>query len=63
MKNIYLVPLILSLFSLAVIAIALQLDTSPEMIVGDSMQARSFPIFLMILKLILIVLIGHRLMA
>ena len=54
MKNIYLVPLILSIFSLAVIAIALQLDTSPEMIVGDSMQARSFPIFLMILKLILI---------
>ena len=54
MKNIYLVPLILSIFSLAVIAISLQLDTSPEMIVGDSMQARSFPIFLMILKLILI---------
>ena len=54
MKNVYLVPLILSIFSLAVIAIALQLDTSPEMIVGDSMQARSFPIFLMILKLILI---------
>ena len=54
MKNIYIVPLVLTIFSLAVIAIALQLDTSPEMIVGDSMQARSFPIFLMILKLILI---------
>ena len=54
MKNIYLVPLILTIFSLSVIAIALQLDTSPEMIVGESMQARSFPIFLMILKLILI---------
>jgi len=53
-KNIYLIPLILSIFCLSVIAIALQLDTSPEMIVGDSMQARSFPIFLMILKLILI---------
>ena len=39
MKNIYLVPLILTIFSLSVIAIALQLDTSPEMIVGDSMQA------------------------
>ena len=52
MKNIYLVPLILTIFSLS--AIALQLDTSPEMIVGESMQARSFPIFLMILKLILI---------
>ena len=53
-KNIYIIPLILTLFSLSVIAISLQLDTSPEMIVGDSMQARSFPIFLMILKLILV---------
>ncbi len=53
-KNIYIVPLIITIFSLAVIAVALQLDTSPEMIVGDSMQARSFPIFLMILKLILV---------
>jgi len=52
-KNIYIIPLIITIFSLAVIAIALQLDTSPEMIVGDSMQARSFPIFLMILQLIL----------
>lgn len=60
MKNIYLVPLILSIFSLAVIAIALQLDTSPEMIVGDSMQARSFPIFLMILKLILIGILSFQ---
>jgi hypothetical protein len=32
----------------------LQLDISPEMIVGDSMQARSFPIFLMVINLILI---------
>ena len=53
-KNIYIVPLIITIFSLAVIAVALQLDTSPEMIVGDSMQARSFPIFLMILLLILV---------
>ena len=53
-KNIYIIPVILTLFSLSVIAISLQLDTSPEMIVGDSMQARSFPIFLMILKLILV---------
>ena len=37
MKNIYLVPLILTIFSLSVIGIALQLDTSPEMIVGESM--------------------------
>jgi len=53
-KNIYIIPLIITIFSLAVIAIAYQLDTSPEMIVGDSMQARSFPIFLMILQLILV---------
>ncbi len=53
-QNIYIVPLFLSVFSIIVIGIALQLDTSPEMIVGDSMQARSFPIFLMVLNLILI---------
>ena len=53
-KNIYIIPLIITIFSVVVIAIALQLDTSPEMIVGDSMQARSFPIFLMILQLILV---------
>ena len=53
-KNISFVPLFLAIFSFVVIAIALQLDTSPEMIVGDSMQARSFPIFLMILNLILV---------
>ena len=53
-KNTYIIPLIITIFSLAIIAIALQLDTSPEMIVGDSMQARSFPIFLMILQLILV---------
>lgn len=33
---------------------SLQLDTSPEMIVGDSMQARSFPIFLMVINLFLV---------
>ena len=50
----YIVPLFLSIFSIIVIGISMQLDTSPEMIVGDSMQARSFPIFLMVLNLILI---------
>ena len=54
-NKFYTVPLFLTIFSIIVIGISLQLDTSPEMIVGDSMQARSFPIFLMILKLILIV--------
>ena len=53
-NKFYIVPLFLSIFSIIVIGISLQLDTSPEMIVGDSMQARSFPIFLMVLNLILI---------
>ena len=53
-NKFYTIPLFLTVFSIIVIGLSLQLDTSPEMIVGDSMQARSFPIFLMILKLILI---------
>ena len=53
-NKFYIVPLFLTIFSIIVIGISLQLDTSPEMIVGDSMQARSFPIFLMVLNLILI---------
>ena len=38
----------------------MQLDTSPEMIVGDSMQARSFPIFLMVLKLVLLAVLTFQ---
>jgi putative tricarboxylic transport membrane protein len=53
-KKLYITPILLALFSIAIILISLQLDTSPEMIVGDSMQARSFPIFLMVINLILI---------
>ena len=53
-KKLYVTPIFLALFSIAIILISLQLDTSPEMIVGDSMQARSFPIFLMVINLILI---------
>ena len=53
-NKFYTVPLFLTIFSVIVIGISLQLDTSPEMIVGDSMQARSFPIFLMVLNLVLI---------
>lgn len=47
------VPIFLVLVSLLIIYLALQLDLSPPMIVGDSMQPRSFPIFLMVLNLIL----------
>lgn len=51
--RIYAVPVLVALFSVVVIALAMQLDTSPPMIVGDSMQPRVFPIFLMVLNLIL----------
>ena len=53
-KKLYITPIFLAFFSIAIILISLQLDISPEMIVGDSMQARSFPIFLMVINLILI---------
>jgi putative tricarboxylic transport membrane protein len=53
-KKLYITPIFLALFSIAIILISAQLDTSPEMIVGDSMQARTFPIFLMAINLILI---------
>jgi hypothetical protein len=53
-NKFYTIPIFLTIFSIIIIGISLQLDTSPEMIVGDSMQARSFPIFLMVLNLILI---------
>ena len=47
------VPIFLTAVSLVIIYLALQLDLSPPMIVGDSMQPRAFPIFLMVLNLIL----------
>ena len=53
-NKFYTIPLFLTVFSIIIIGISLQLDTSPEMIVVDSIQARAFPIFLMILNLILI---------
>lgn len=51
--RIYLVPAVIVAFSIAVIWAALQLEISPPMIVGDSMQPRAFPIFLMIINLAL----------
>ena len=59
-NKFYIVPLFLTIFSIIVIGISLQLDTSPEMIVGDSMQARSFPIFLMVLKLVLLAVLSFQ---
>ena len=57
-KKLYIIPLFLTLFSFVVIYLSLQLETSPEMIVGDSMQARSFPIFLMVINLLLVAILS-----
>ena len=50
----YIVPGFIAAFSAVVIWASLQLDLSPPMIVGKAMQPRSFPIFLMVLNLILV---------
>ena len=47
------IPGIIAAFSVAVICVALQLDLSPPMIVGDSLQPRVFPILLMVINLVL----------
>ena len=52
--RLFIIPGILTACSLAVIWASLQLELSPDMIVGDSMQPRAFPIFLMIINLILV---------
>ena len=54
------VPIVLTGISILIIYLALQLDLSPPMIVGDSMQPRSFPIFLMILNLVLTVALAFQ---
>jgi putative tricarboxylic transport membrane protein len=59
-KKLYIIPLFLTLFSFVVIYLSLQLDISPEMIVGDSMQARSFPIFLMVINLLLVGILSFQ---
>lgn len=51
--RILVIPGVVAAFSLAVIWAALQLDVSPALIVGDSMQPRVFPILLMVLNLVL----------
>ena len=48
------VPAVIAVFSVAVIAVALQLEESPPMIVGDSLQPRAIPIFLMSINLLLV---------
>ena len=51
--RVLVVPAIIAVFSVAVIRASLQLDLSPPMIVGHSMQPRVFPIFLMAVNLAL----------
>ena len=50
----YLVPGVIAAFSCAVIWASLQLETSPPIIVGHAMQPRAFPIFLMVINLVLV---------
>ena len=56
-----LVPIVLTAISVVIIYLALQLDLSPPMIVGDSMQPRAFPIFLMVLNLLLTAILAVQL--
>jgi hypothetical protein len=61
--RVFIVPALIAAFSLVVIWASLQLDESPPMIVGDSMQPRAFPIFLMVINLILVAVLAlqfHR---
>ena len=61
--RLLIVPAILAFFSAVVIWASLQLDLSPAIIVGDSMQPRAFPIFLMIVNLVLIAVLTIQLYA
>lgn len=47
--NDWLVPAVIFAVCAAVVYFALQLDTAPAIIIGEAMQPRSFPIFLMVL--------------
>ncbi len=51
------IPGIIALFSVVIIYLALQFRTSPPLIVGASMQPRSFPIFLMVINLFLVAIL------
>jgi len=54
------IPGVIAAFSVAVIWAALQLELSPAMIVGESMQPRAFPILLMVLNLVLAGLLAFQ---
>lgn len=56
--RVLIIPGLITAFSLVVIGASLQLDESPPMIVGESMQPRAFPIFLMVINLLLVVVLA-----
>ncbi|MGI9522662.1 MAG: hypothetical protein ACR2PG_13540, partial [Hyphomicrobiaceae bacterium] len=58
----WLVPGIIFAFCAVVIYVALQLDTAPAIVIGEAMQPRSFPIFLMALIAILNAVLVAQLM-
>lgn len=60
-KRLFIVPALIAVFSVVVIWASLQLEESPAIIVGDSMQPRAFPIFLMAINLLLVVLLTIQL--
>jgi putative tricarboxylic transport membrane protein len=49
----FLIPAIIFVFCTGVTYLALQLDTAPPIVIGEAMQPRSFPIFLMVLIAVL----------
>ncbi len=58
--RILVIPGVIAAFSLAVIWASLQLELSPPMIVGDSLQPRVFPILLMVVNLGLAALLAFQ---
>ena len=59
--RVLIIPGILAVFSVTVIWASLQLELSPDIIVGDSMQPRAFPVFLMAINLVLVLILAIQL--
>ena len=57
----WLVPAVIFAFCAVVVYFALQLDTAPAIVIGEAMQPRSFPIFLMGLIALLNALLVYQL--
>ena len=58
----FIIPAIIAFLSVVVIFASMQLEESPPMIVGDGMQPRAFPIFLMVLNLLLVAALTVQIM-